>query len=415
MTHVACVVALLSCVGALRKSQKLSEGLSDERAALARGLDYFASGLDGDSKAYLNGTQASASTWRHGPTWKNTFVGALQKLGRTGVEVDDHDGTPIGNGESIGLVSAKLIFDKAQIDKLPRAFQTGIFGFCNTACPQLQAAIRFSHTNAADHDLMRVALKLHTTKYGEVDFHFTETLEGFPIKDIEQLEAFSYMEEHGAAWALVRYPLSLARMGSQQSSLASRYGPDSFKAGALGKTYYSMIPFRLGVRGSSAGAFKVRLVAQQSQRHPGGGAKQPKQEYLKGMREYLVRHVNARGTSFSFEIQVATNAKQHSLMDAYTVWNETSAPWVRMGTVRIPQQEFVSPVTVGSVVGSGLWVKGRAAFNSKELAFLPGGEPHPPVGDIGHFRSFLYPPYDKERQEVLLGKPGGIPAKCPLR
>merc|ERR1712127_1070564 len=115
--------------------------------------------------------------------------------------------------------------------------------------------------------------------------------------------------------------------------------------------------------------------------------------------------------TFSFEIQVATNTADHKINDAYTEWNETSAPWIRMGTVEIPRQSFTSPVTVGNVVGSGLWVGGKAAFNSKELVFLPGNAAHPPLGDIGSFRSYLYPIYDRARQVHLLQKPGGAPAK----
>ena len=77
------------------------------------------------------------------------------------------------------------------VSKLPRAFQTGIFRGCGSRCPQMPASIRFSHTNAANHDLQHISLKLHTTKYGEEDFHFTETLKGFPIGNYDQLNAFA--------------------------------------------------------------------------------------------------------------------------------------------------------------------------------------------------------------------------------
>ena len=70
---------------------------------------------------------------------------------------------PISNGESIGWVDGKLCLDPAQVSKLPRAFQTGIFKGCGSRCPQMPASIRFSHINAASHELQLISLKLHTT------------------------------------------------------------------------------------------------------------------------------------------------------------------------------------------------------------------------------------------------------------
>ena len=37
------------------------------------------------------------------------------------------------------------------------------------------------HAKAANQDFQHVSLKLHTSKYGKGDFHFTETFKGFPI------------------------------------------------------------------------------------------------------------------------------------------------------------------------------------------------------------------------------------------
>ena len=91
---------------------------------------------------------------------------------------------PISNGESIGWVDGKLCLDPAQVSKLPRAVQTGIFKGCGSRGPQMPSSIRLPHINAANQDLQHVSLKLHTTKYGEVNFHFTETLKGFPIENL---------------------------------------------------------------------------------------------------------------------------------------------------------------------------------------------------------------------------------------
>ena len=55
----------------------------------------------------------------------------------------------------------------------------------------MPASIRSSHTNAANQDLQHNSLKLHTTKYGEVDFNFTKTLKGVPNGNYDQLDAFA--------------------------------------------------------------------------------------------------------------------------------------------------------------------------------------------------------------------------------
>lgn len=411
-SRVSCLIAAFLCRGdALRrKSDKEGQESSDERSALLKGVDYGGRSSR-ETQAYLKDTTGSAREWRYGPNWKDSFVGALKGLGRTGVEVDDHDGTPIGNGESIGLVAATLTLDKSQINKLPPQFQTGLFSLCGSStCPKMKAAIRMSHTNAASLDLMRISLKVNT-KIGEVDFTTTETLKGFPIANRDQLNAFAFQVRRGLPAALLRFPREFAQLAGQTNNLVKAFGDETTVAGALGKDYYSMIPFRLGNAGSSAGAFKMRLAAQQPVRFPGAGSS--KAQYLKNMRDQFVENVEADEHRFSFDIQVATDPKHHSVMDAATVWNETSAPWIRMGDVVIPRQRFSKPVTVGNVVGSGLWVNGRASFNSKELRFNPSSAAHPPIGDIGHFRTYLYPIYDKERQEYLLGKSGGAPAVCP--
>jgi len=413
-SRVSCLVAaatlLCSSDGLRRHAQKEGQQAADERSALLRGLEFYGKG-DPDTKRYLNGSAASAGSWRYGSNWKDSFIGAMKKLGRTGVDVDDHDGTPIGNGESIGLVAATLTLDKAQINKLPPQFQTGLFGVCgSSSCPKLKAAVRVSHTNAVDHDLMRISLKIDTN-FGEVDFTTTESLKGFPIGDRDQLNAFAFQTRHGLPAALLRFPGTFAKLAMNTNALVSAFSEESFKHGALGKNYYSMVALRLGDAGSRAGAFKMRLAAQQRRSYPGAGSS--KQDYLNNFRNQLVQNIEAGENRFSFEIQVATDPKHHTVMDAAAVWNETSAPWIRMGDLVIPRQTFVKPVSVGNVVGSGLWVNGRAQFNSKELLFQPGSEVHPPMGDIGHFRTYMYQLYDRERQAYLLGKSGGAPAICP--
>jgi len=111
-SRVSCVLAALLCRGEALRRQAEKNRQQDERGALLKGVDYYGRSSR-DTQTYLKDTTGSASKWQYGPNWKDSFIGAMKKIGRTGVDVDDHDGTPIGNGESIGLVAATLTLDKA--------------------------------------------------------------------------------------------------------------------------------------------------------------------------------------------------------------------------------------------------------------------------------------------------------------
>jgi len=420
-SRVSCFLAAVLCSSdALRRqAERARQHVSDDGGDLRKGADFYGRS-NRDTQAYLNGT--TNDKWKYGQGWKDIFVGVVKALGRTGVEVDDHDGPVPGpgpgnefaHGESIGLVSAKVTMDKSQILKLPSQFRTGLFR-CGTSsrCPELKAAIRVSDTFTSMTNLMRLAIKINTN-VGEVDFVTTETFKSFPIGTRDEMGAIAYSMVHGFPAAIQKFPAEFGKLGAATAVMQGNANLTR-RFGALGKNYYTMIPFRLGSAGSKAGAFKMRLVAQQRPSFPGTGIL-PKQEYKNNMRDQFVENVEAGEQRFSFEIQVASDPS-HEINDASLAWNETSAPWIRMGDVVIPRQTFKKPVTSGNVVGSGLWVKKfmrrGPPFNSKELLFYPGSVAHPPVGDIGHFRQWLYPIYDKERQAVLLGKRGGSFAVCP--
>jgi len=272
-------------------------------------------------------------------------------------------------------------------------------------------ALRFSHTAAAGQQLMRAALKIGVGG-GEVDLTFTETLQSFPIGKRDELEAFVYQMQYGAAKALWRHPVQMGKL-AVHAAQAQKYAKTITSHGVLGKDYHSLTPYLIGGHGNTPGAMKFRMV-------PAGGRvgypSVPQGGSVKAaMRQQLVQAVTTANVSFDFEIQVATRPEDHPIDDASAEWNEATAPWVRMGTVLIPRQEFEQPVTVGNVVGSGLWQgKQGAAFSSKEFDFMLGRSPHTPLGDINAFRASLYPVYDRARQEHLLAKTGGVPAVCPF-
>ena len=51
--------------------------------------------------------------------------------------------------------------------------------------------------------------------------------------------------------------------------------------------------------------------------------------------------------------------------------------------------------------------------NTKRLSFVPG-KIHKGVGDISAYRNYLYPLYNKARQQHLLGIVDGTPIRCPF-
>ena len=207
--------------------------------------------------------------------------------------------------------------------------------------------------------------------------------------------------------------LSLKQTQANSKVLKEKYGQTVTSTGALAKTYHSLTPYRIG-DSDQPGAMKFRLKSLQPDVKYPSSITEGRMSFKEAMRQQVVGQVQEGVTQFEFQIQVATNPNDHPLNDANAEWSETSAPWVTMGRVTIPKQEFVYPPDVSNVVGSGLWTDGKATFNSKELVFPPNESPHTPLGDINLFRSYLYTKYDFTRQEHLLGKNPGWPAKCPF-
>jgi len=203
-------------------------------------------------------------------------------------------------------------------------------------------------------------------------------------------------------------------MGMNSIALKKKWGKIAAEQGPTGKDYFSLTAFKLGgENGQPAGAMKFRLRPHQhSPRFGGNSAEDPKEEARKGFTDEVAEN----DIGFDLMIQVATDETKHPINDASVEWDEMTAPWIKMGTVRIPKQQFPGELSTGNAVGEGLWGKdGKPLFNSKELLFAPGSNPHQPLGDINRFREHLYPVYDEARQRHLLGKASGKPAECPMK
>ena len=133
MVAVACffggalpaILAMRSTVNDLRKDYDAPA--MPTRRFLEDGLDYL-NHIDQpqEAKAYLRTSGLRAMPWPGSQGWITTFENAVKSL-PSGVETDDHQGTPIGEGESIGLMAATMQMDADQLQLLPSAFQKGLF------------------------------------------------------------------------------------------------------------------------------------------------------------------------------------------------------------------------------------------------------------------------------------------------
>lgn len=371
--------------------------------------------------------------------WAKVLTDKLGELKDTGPNVDDHQGTPIGQGDTIGLVGAEVRMDQAALAALPPALRSGMLKLCGGDCAAWPAALRMSHTNAG-MDLMRIALKVNTPD-GVADLHFTETIKTFPMADAASLEAFIYSQEHGMGWTMapmVGRPWEMLKMGINAAKMQHwrKSGPMDYidesgeihydesltngeavgKTGSVGKNFYSLTPFQVGERedGGAVSAMKLRLRPQQVQEHPyvpkGGDARA-------AFREQFVSTVESESTGFDLMIQVATDPKKHPLNDASVVWDEEASPWVKVGEVTIPQQDFPAAKDGQPLTGAAaLSEPFEGSFgSSKELLFSPAQGPHKPVGDISAFRAEYYPIYDRVRRKQLLGIDApASDSKCPF-
>jgi catalase len=95
--------------------------------------------------------------------------------------------------------------------------------------------------------------------------------------------------------------------------------------------YWSTTPYKLGDR-----AIKFQIVPQQTQTFNPENA-EDKDNYL---REAMKQYLRDRDAYFDFKIQLQTNAETMPIEDPTKEWKESESPFIKVATVKIPQQEF---------------------------------------------------------------------------
>ncbi len=97
-------------------------------------------------------------------------------------------------------------------------------------------------------------------------------------------------------------------------------------------TYWSATPYRMGNRG-----IKFCVVP-----HTIGESFNPENANDKSnyLREAMTKHLASKDAYFDFKIQLQTDASKMPIEDPTVEWNKQESPYVKVATIRIPQQDF---------------------------------------------------------------------------
>jgi len=313
------------------------------------------------------------------------------------------------NGELfavVGLVEAQFSTDPELRALLPEALQDGLFdGRCDNA--PARAYVRFSHSGSADEDgwfshtkamgrnLARMAVSIETADGQHTNLTATESIRSFAVANKKQLDTYVYGEEHGMAWTCLAHPRSTKDLENNSSETKKEFsrgraGP-SRMAGVLGKSYYSMGPFAIGT-GAAKFAFKSDL--RTSDEHDAAA-----------MQQALVSQLASADVVFDVMVQVAIDPLQHPVDDAAVDWDESTAPYIKLGELRIMQQQINASNATNAGLSTQLDVSTLLQFGIGE------GDLHKPVGYVNQFRAQLYSLYHKARESQLLEEAAA--GKCP--
>jgi hypothetical protein len=301
-----------------------------------------------------------------------------------------------------GTVEAEFIVDP----DIPADLRHGIFA---TPGRRYQAWIRFSNAFRVRHDMDRDA-------------------RGFAIKllgidDHEATQDF-LMVTHSAFFAataadFLEFPAAVGSTGPKVAGAlrAMRFffrlrPPFRFRwraFRAFGKTriramsplairYFSQTPYRLGshevkfsVRPtappSTADRFRFWLRTLPWRIRPLAFLKSPASEHF--LRDELFGTLAAGEASFDFLVQRRTDPARMPLDNATVVWSERHSPFVKVATVRLPQQSL-----------SAAAITERLTF-SEHLSFTPWHTlAHEPLGSINQARRIVYETISTLRHEM---------------
>jgi len=392
---------------------------------------------NGDDRYVTLGCRYSGNPNCHYESWAQTLIKPLLKLEpdtNNPSLVDDHVTSTIGSGYSIGTVAATLEITNKGIDQLPADLREGLFAQSGT----YPTCVRFSEAPVGkEYHLARIAAKvdLSSVGKGEMDFTTVESTKVFPLGHNGLLSMYHKLTDVGNAESKLSSAYSLlgtvARGLTSASSIPSMMSantPDlktkahgllSYNAG--GKDYYSHVPFAIDGKKSSA-VFKFRFAAVNKHKFFNSKNKKKVNRILASKKtqaekdaaimkmcrdtgkEVLARNfrkdTKTKDMEWELQIQLSEHPDRDPINDATLLWN---SEFYTVGKLRIPHQD-INEEGLSNLV---------PIENSKRLLFYPG-KVHRPVGDVACYRAYVYPKYDKVRQQHLLGISNGKAQKCPF-
>ena len=141
--------------------------------------------------------------------------------------------------------------------------------------------------------------------------------------------------------------------------------------------YWSTTPYKLG----DNQVVKYSLIPQQLKQTP-----IPPKPSFDYMREHLVEQLSAQEYAFDFCVQLRTLPDSMPIEDPGKLWKEEISPFVKVATLRIPQQSFDSP---------------EQNIYGRDLSFNPWHSlpDHQPLGGINRARKVIYETLSKFRHE----------------
>ncbi len=142
--------------------------------------------------------------------------------------------------------------------------------------------------------------------------------------------------------------------------------------------YFSCVPYLYGER--KAVQYSIKPSTDEKTPIP----KNPSYDYL---REAMVKVLEKREVCFDFMVQFQTDPHRMPIENASVVWSETLSPYIKVATLRIPAQEFDSPV--------------QLAF-ARNLSYNPWHciAEHRPLGNQSRARKYIYLETSKFRQQM---------------
>lgn len=150
-------------------------------------------------------------------------------------------------------------------------------------------------------------------------------------------------------------------------------------ANPLQAQYWSTTPYTLG---SQAIKFAVTPRNLQST-----GVEEIAPQSENFLREAMVRQLSQQDVYFDFAVQVQTDAVRMPIEDATLEWSDAESPFIRVATIKIPQQQFDT--------------EARRAFD-ENLSFNPWHAlpEHKPLGGVNRVRKEVYQTISKLRHQL---------------